>query len=175
MIRELFEWVEAFPSSVSLRESLNGYVYCLTAHVASMGLVAGLIGFWDMRLAGLALRGIRVTKVQSGLFPLMFVGLGINAFTGILMVYAQPMRYYPNFWFWLKMGMLVVVALNAAYFHMNIEKSVDKWDLDPIAPLKARVAGYVSLAFWFGIIATGRMVAYSGLVPQWWVDLGLGT
>ena len=174
MIRTLFEFVDAFPSSVSLRESLNGYVYLLTAHVVSMGLVAGIIGYWDMRLAGIALKWVPVSKVKSGLFSWMYAGVAVNAATGLLLVYSQPMRYYPNFWFWLKMGMLVVVAVNAAYFHLSIEKTVDQWERDPVAPFKARLAGYVSLAFWVGIISTGRMTAYSGLVPQWWIDLGLG-
>ena len=110
MLRGLFEFVDALPSSVSLRESLNGYVYLLTAHVVSMGLVAGIIGYWDMRLAGMALKWVPVSKVKSGLFPWMTAGVVVNAATGILMVYSQPMRYYPNFWFWLKMGMLVVIA-----------------------------------------------------------------
>ena len=174
MLRDLFEFVDALPSSVSLRESLNAYVYLLTAHVVSMGLVAGIIGYWDMRLAGMALKWVPVSKVKSGLFPWMFAGVVVNAATGIVMVYSQPMRYYPNFWFWLKMGMLVVVAANAAYFHYSIEKTMDECENDPVAPFKARLAGYVSLIFWFGIITTGRMTAYSGLVPQWWIDLELG-
>ena len=173
-LRPLFEWVDAMPGSVAWRESLNGYVYLLTAHVVSMALVAGVIGYWDMRLAGIALRWIPVSRVKSGLFPWLYLGVSINALTGFMMLYSQPMRYYPNFWFWLKMGLLVVVALNAAYFHLSIEKTVDQWENDPVAPLKARMAGYVSLAFWVGVIVTGRMTAYSGLVPQWWIDLGLG-
>ena len=27
---------------------------------------------------------------------------------------------------------------------------------------------------WAGIIVTGRMIAYSGLVPDWWIALELG-
>ena len=173
-MRPLFEWVDVWPSSISLRESLNAYVYLLTGHVVSMGLVAGIISYWDMRLAGRALKWIPVTKVKSGLFPWLYAGVLINAGTGFVMLYSQPMRYFPNFWFWFKMGMLVILAFNAAYFHLSIEKNVEQWEHDPVAPLKARLAGYVSLAFWAGVIVTGRMTAYSGLVPQWWIDLGLG-
>ena len=174
LVRPLFEWVDAMPSSVALRESLNGYVYLLTAHVVSMGLVAGVIAYWDMRLTGMARRWIPVSKVKSGLFPWLYAGVIVNAGTGFVMLYSQPMRYYPNFWFWFKMGMLLVLALNAAYFHQSIEKTVDQWERDPVAPFKARMAGYVSLALWAGVIVTGRMTAYAGLVPQWWIDLGLG-
>ena len=173
MLRPPFEWVDAMPNSVAWRESLNGYVYLLTAHVVSMGLVAGIIGFWDMRLAGIALKWVPVSEAKAGLFPWMITGAVVNVATGLMMVYSQPMRYYPNFWFWLKMGMLAVVVANAAYYHLSIEKTVHEWEHDPVAPFKARMAGYVSLAFWVGVIATGRMTAYSGLVPQWWIDLGL--
>ena len=174
MIRALFEWVDAMPSSVAWRESLNGYVYLLTIHVVSMGVVAGIISYWAMRLAGIALKWIPVSKVKSALFPWLYGGVLVNAATGLMMLYSQPMRYYPNFWFWFKMGMLVILAGNAAYFHLSIEKTVEDWEHDPVAPRKARMAGYLSLAFWAGVIVTGRMTAYSGLVPQWWLDLGLG-
>jgi hypothetical protein len=40
-------------------------------------------------------------------------------------------------------------------------------------PFEARVAGFLSLVVWASIIITGRMIAYSALVPQWWLDIGL--
>ncbi|MEE2790884.1 MAG: hypothetical protein VX453_04565, partial [Acidobacteriota bacterium] len=75
MIRALFEWVDAMPGSVAWRESLNGYVYLLTIHVVSMGVVAGIISYWDMRLAGIALKWIPVSKVKSALFPWLYGGV----------------------------------------------------------------------------------------------------
>ena len=42
------------PSSVAIRESLNGYTYLLTAHAISMAFFAGLIIMMDLRLVGLA-------------------------------------------------------------------------------------------------------------------------
>ena len=92
LMRPLFEWVDAFPSSIALRESLNGYVYLLTAHVVSMGLVAGVIAYWDMRLTGIALKWVPVTKVKSGRFPWLYAGVRINAGPGLGMVDAQPLR-----------------------------------------------------------------------------------
>ena len=68
--------------SIAWRESLNGYPLLLTAHVTSMGLVAGIIIFWDLRLAGIALKGVPVSKIQATMFPWMTLGLLINAGTG---------------------------------------------------------------------------------------------
>ena len=166
--------MDALPSSMALRESINAYPVLLTAHVVSMCLFAGIIIFWDMRLAGVALPRVRVSTIPPRLFP-WAVGTGfvISTVTGLLLLYSQPLRYYPNFWFWMKNGLLFFAGLNAFIFHMTTYHSVDAWDTDRITPRAARLAGYFSLALWAGIIMTGRMIAYSALVPQWWVDLGL--
>ena len=174
-MQNFLEWMEALPSSVALRESINAYPILLTSHIVSMCLFVGLIAFWDMRLAGLTLRSVRVSIIPSRLFPwALGLGFGVSAVTGLLLVYGQPMRYYTNFWFWLKMGMMVVAGVNALVFHLTTEQSVREWDTDRVPPSAARFAGFFSLALWAGIIITGRMTAYSGLVPRWWVDLGLG-
>ena len=68
-IRSSFEWVDALPSSISLRESLNAYPMLLTTHVVSMCLFAGLISFWDMRLVGLTLRKVPVSNIPTRIFP----------------------------------------------------------------------------------------------------------
>ena len=36
-----------------------------------------------------------------------------------------------------------------------------RWDLDPITPKRARVAGAASLVLWAAIIFSGRMIAYN--------------
>ena len=177
MLRSLFEWVDAMPSSIAMRESLNGYPIMLTLHVVSMGLVAGIVIYWDMRLAGIALKRVPVSKIQDGLLFSSWAVLGVllSVGSGLFMVYSQPMRYYPNFYFWIKNVFLLLAAVNAIYFHQTVGKSLGSWEHNPVTPFKARMAGVASLALWAGIIATGRMIAYSGLVPQWWIDLGLGT
>ena len=55
-LRSLFEWLDALPSSLALRESLNAYPILLTSHVVSMCLFVGLIAFWDLRLVGITLK-----------------------------------------------------------------------------------------------------------------------
>ncbi len=174
MIRSLFEWVDVMPMSIAWRESLNGYPLLLTAHVVSMGLVAGVIIFWDMRLAGMALKRVPVSKIQATMFPWMTLGLAINAGTGLAMVFSQPMRYFPNFYFWIKFIFMMFAAVNALYFHYTVNNTMSEWEHDAVTPFRARMAGYASLALWAGIIITGRMIAYSGLVPAWWLALELG-
>ena len=172
-LREVFEWLEAMPMSTALRESIYGYPILLTSHVVSMCVIAGLLVMMDLRLTGVGNLRTPVSHIQNRLFPWQMLGLAMSVVSGGLLFYGQPMRFYGNFWFWMKNLLMLSALINAMYFHWTIYRSVDKWDSNPLPPIPARVAGALGLVLWAAVIVTGRMIAYSGLVPQWWVDLGL--
>ena len=172
-VRSMFEWVDALPSSISLRESLNAYPILLTAHVVSMCLFAGVFAFWDLRLLSLTLKPAAVSDIQSRLLPWGLTGFAISAVTGLLLLYSQPMRYFGNFYFWLKFGLIFLAGLNMMVFHVTTNRTVAAWNNDAKTPLGARVAGVASLLLWAGVVVTGRLMAYSGLVPDWWKSLNL--
>ncbi len=172
-MRGYFELVGALESSVALRESLNAYPIMLTSHVIGMCMFAGLIMMMDVRLAGIGNFNSSVTQVQRQLFPWQMLGFAVSIVTGLLLLYSDPMRFYTNFYFWLKNLLLVLAGLNMWYFHATIYQSVSRWDNDRTPPFGARMAGLMSLVFWAFIIVVGRMIAYADLVPQWWKDLNL--
>ena len=172
-LRSLFEWLDALPSSLALRESLNAYPILLTSHVVSMSLFAGLIGFWDLRLIGMTLKKVPVSNIPRRLFPLAIAGFVICSITGLLLFYSQPMRFYGNFYFWFKNLLMFLLGVNALAFHLTIYHSVAAWDTDAVTPFAARLAGVSSLVMWAAVVVTGRMIAYSGLMPEWWDNLSL--
>ena len=172
--RGIFEWLDTLESSIALRESLNAYPALLTAHVVSMCLFAGLIAFWDLRLVGFALKRVSVTEIPTRIFPWALTGFAISCGTGLVLLYSKPLTYFTNFYFWLKMAMLIVAGINMIVFHFTTYKTVEAWKKDEVLPRSAQFAGVVSLVLWIGIISTGRMMAYSGLVPDWWKALNAG-
>ena len=172
-LRSVFEWFEALESSVALRESIYAYPIMLTSHVVTMCLIAGLLIMMDLRLTGVGNLRTSVTSIQNRLFPWQMVGLFGSSMSGLALLYSQPMRFYGNFWFWIKMSLMLLALVNALWFHQTTYKTVEQWDTDPVPPTKARLAGLFGLLLWSGVIVTGRMIAYSGLVPQWWLNLGL--
>ncbi len=172
-LRSVFEWLEAMPMSTALRESIFGYPILLTSHVVSMCVIAGLLVMMDLRLTGAGNVRTPVSHIQNRLFKWQMLGLAMSVVSGGLLFYGQPMRFYGNFWFWMKNLLLLAALANAMIFHWTIYRSVDKWDNDVLPPVSARVAGALGLVLWAAVIVTGRMIAYSGLVPQWWLDLGL--
>ena len=164
-LRNLFEWVDTFPSSIELRESIVWFPALLTVHVISMCLFAGLIIMMDLRLLGVGNLRTPFSQVQRRLFPWQVVGILINAATGAILIYAQPMRYYGNIFFWVKAVMMALAGVNAMAFHYSTYHSVAKWDADSKMPFGAKLAAVVSLALWAFVIMSGRLIAYNWFNP----------
>ena len=161
-LRSLFEWVDAFPSSIAMRESLYAFPVLLTVHLISLAMFAGLVVMMDLRLLGVAYRGTPFSEVQARLFPWQMVGMAVTSLAGLLLFYAQPMRYFGKVLYWIKMALIVLAGVNALLFHFTTYRSIAKWDTAG-PPLGAKVAGVLSLAMWAGIVAFGRLTAY-----DWW-------
>jgi hypothetical protein len=60
----------------------------------------------------------------------------------------------------------VFALLNTWIFHVTVFRRVAEWDLDPVPPRAARLAGGLSLLSWAVIITAGRMMAYQ----DYWFD-----
>ncbi len=165
-LRSLFEWMDALPSSIAMRESLYAYPALLTAHVITLAMFAGLVAMMDLRLLGVAYKTTPFSEVQSRLFPWQMVGMTLSFATGALLFYSQPMRYFPKLLYWLKMGLLVVAGINAMLFHFTTYRSVDKWDTDGRPPGAARTAALFSLVLWACIVVSGRLTAYDWLTLE---------
>ena len=165
-LRSLFEWMDALPSSIALRESLYGYPALLTAHVVTLAMFAGLVAMMDLRLLGVAYRTTPFSEVQKRLFPWQMVGMTLSFITGLLLFYSQPLRYYPKLYYWMKMALIVVAGVNAMLFHFTTYRSVVAWDTGLRPPVKARVAAVLSLALWACIVVFGRLTAYDWLTLE---------
>jgi hypothetical protein len=161
-LRSWFEWVDAFPSSIAMRESLYAFPVLLTVHLISLAMFAGLVVMMDLRLLGVAYRSTPFSEVQARLFPWQMVGMVVTSIAGLLLFYSQPMRYFGKVLYWIKMALIVLAGVNALLFHFTTYRSIAKWDTAR-PPLGAKVAGGLSLAMWAGIVAFGRLTAYN-----WW-------
>lgn len=162
-LRTLFEWLDALPSSIALRESDYGYAAMLSSHVVAMCLFAGLIVMMDVRLVGIGNTHASVSQIQKRLFPWQMLAMALSAISGGLLLYAQPMRYYGKVFFWTKIALLGLAGVNALIFHVTTYRSVAEWDNDPVAPFGAKLAGGLSIALWAGVVVFGRLTAYPWL------------
>ncbi len=155
------EWLAKTPWSIELHESIWAYPIVESVHVLSLCLFLGLTTMLDLRLLGVTLRSTPLSEVTGRLIPWAVAGFVLMVASGALLFYAIPVRTFQNIFFRLKVAMLILSGLNAWFFHSTIYRRVAEWDLDPVPPKRARIAGGLSLTLWAGIVVAGRMIAYN--------------
>ena len=153
-------WLEQTSMGTAVRESLWLFPVIETIHIFGIILLVGGTSILDLRLMGLTFREEPVTKLAKRFLPWAWAGFIIQVVTGVLMFASEATKMYINAAFQIKMLMIVAAGVNAFVFHSLAYQSVGKWENDPVAPVSARVAGLISILFWFGIVAAGRRIAY---------------
>jgi hypothetical protein len=161
MVEQFCRWLSETQGSTALHGSIYAYPVVESIHVWALCLFLGMTLVLDLRLIGVALAGVPVSHISKRLFPWMFSGFVIMVATGLLLFYAIPVRTYHNIFFRTKLAMLVLAGLNAWIFHRTIWRRLAEWDLDPVAPARARMAGAASLTLWILVVFAGRMIAYN--------------
>jgi hypothetical protein len=150
-------WLEGLAWTTAIRESNWGHPILETAHVASTVVFAGLVIIMDLRLVGLAFTDAPPAQIQRRLFPWQMAGLVPSMATGLLLFVVDPLHYYGNVFFYIKLGLLVLAGANALAFHVTAER----WDEQPQVTTMARRTGAVSLLLWSATIVSGRLIAYN--------------
>lgn len=154
------EWLENTSGSVAIHQSLWGYPVLESVHVLALSLFVGMAATLGLRLLGVTMRHTPVSDVVGQLLPWTAAGLVVMVVSGALLFYAIPVRTYQSIFFRAKVIMLILAGVNAWAFHNTVYRRIAEWDLDPVPPRRARVAGGLSLVLWASIIILGRMIAY---------------
>jgi len=160
-------WLGETPWSVALLESRYVWPLLESTHVLTLALFVGTTIMMDLRLTGLAFRGVPVRHFTGRLLPWTHAGFVVMTVTGLLLFYSQPLRYYHNVFFRMKVLLMIAAGINAFVFHRGAHRRASEWGGGAIPPSTARVAGAVSLTAWALVVVTGRLIAYN------WFDCGL--
>jgi Family of unknown function (DUF6644) len=145
---------------VALQESLYVWPFVESTHVLTLTLFLGTAAINDLRLLGVGFTRVPTAEVTSQLLRITRWAFLVMAVTGVLLFYSNPVRYYHNIFFRIKVILLVLAGLNIWLFHGRIHRRVTQWQHDVKPPRSARLAGLLSLVAWAGIVIAGRLVAY---------------
>ena len=149
MLDPFFLWLESTAFSVWMRESpsLFAFPMILAAHTIGLGMLAGVDVAHDLRMLGVAPR-VPVAAFDRFL-PVMWIGLGVNAISGVALLLGYPTKALTNPVFYLKLAFIAValVLVNAIRRRRTLG-----------APKALAVA---SLVCWAGAIVAGRLLAYT--------------
>ena len=144
----------------AIRESDYAFSVIESVHVLAITLLVGTIAVLDLRMLGIVLRNVPVTRVARAVFPLVWIGFAVMLTSGLLLFWAEAAKNYLNPAFRIKMVLLVLTGLNPLIFHTSIYRRVHQWELQHRSPWRARVAAAASLTLWSGVIIAGRAIAY---------------
>ena len=156
---DVIAWLEAFPLGTFVRNSLSvwGYPMFLFVHTLGVSIVAG--GSTVVSLALLGCWPSTSMKPLARLWPIVWFGFWINAFTGIALLLADLRIKGANPVFWVKMAL---VAVGLVLFIRMRRIVLLAPEADGEAPPRGRGLAWASLACWFGAIVMGRLLAYVG-------------
>lgn len=146
--------------SVAIRESLYLFPALNILHVVAIVLLAGTIAIVDLRLLGVLLRGVPISRLSRQVLPLTWLGAVAMFVTGFLLFAPQASRIYTNPALQAKLALLVLAGINVLVWHAALSRNLQAWDALPRPPWQARLAGSVSLLLWTSIIIAGRLIAF---------------
>ncbi len=161
MLRDFLTWLGETPWSIGLHESLYAWPVTESLHVLTLALFAGTAAVLELRMLGVALKGVPVSALTNRLLPWTRVAFGLMVLTGIALFYATPLTYYHSMFFRIKMLLLAGAGVNIFIFHARTLHGIAAWDSADRPPRAARIAATVSLTAWAGVIVCGRLVAYN--------------
>jgi hypothetical protein len=158
---QIAQAIEASQIGTALRESQWGFPALNLVHLIGLAIAGGTIVFWDLRLLGVGLRRAPVSKVGASLLPWTWAGFAVMFVSGSMLITIEAGRLYSNIYFRMKILFLILAGLNVLVFHRTVYRSVPAWDHAQVTPVRARMAGGLSLLLWFSILACGRAIGYS--------------
>lgn len=157
---EWLMWIEETPLSVIVRESpsLLAFPFILFLHTLGLAMLAGISVGLNVWLLTVATRVPRISV--AGLYRVMWLGLGINAVSGVLLLVAYPAKALTNVVFYIKMLLVVLAVVGVQALHKELFLGARPGE--PLAITgRARALAVGTLVLWAGTILTGRLLAYT--------------
>lgn len=130
-------------------------------HILGIALLVGPALAFDLRLLGVGRQLLPVTAAARHLLPLARFGFAMAVASGVVMFVSGAVAVGNSGAAPWKLGLLIVAGINIVVFHGGAFRRVDGWDIGVPTPARARIAALVSILMWSGVIAAGRLLAYT--------------
>ncbi len=80
---------------------------------------------------------------------------------GFLLFISNATKYLANGYFVAKIILICAAGLNMIIFHGISAKDLPQWEKEPSPPLRARLAGALSILLWIAVVACGRWIGFT--------------
>jgi hypothetical protein len=151
--------LEHTPFAVAIAKSNWLFPLTETLHVLAFTVVVGSVAMLDFRLLGLDNMRRSLSELMRSVLPWIWSAFVVAAICGALLFSSKASTYYVNVPFRIKFTCLILVAANMLIFHWSA-RGIPAWEYGP-PPLRARVAGGISLTLWIAIVTSGRWIGFT--------------
>jgi uncharacterized membrane protein len=157
--------IQDWMTSTWINQAVLGYAWSWptleTLHFLALCVLLGALLIMDLRLIGF--QRIIPLKAVHSLMPLALAAFSINLITGFGFLFGAPEMYTTNWAFWAKMSLIGLAGLNFLVYFTKVEPVILKLGPNEPTPALAKAVGSMSLVFWFGVLAFGRLLPYLGV------------
>jgi hypothetical protein len=146
---------------------VNGLAFptILSAHTLGMGFLAGTSIGIDLRLLGAAQR-VPLAALDR-FYPVIWIALAVNFASGILLLIGYPYKAFTNPVFYLKIALIVIAVYLIVLIRQTVLNSTNLGQPDALR--RGKLLALSSLGCWIGVIAAGRLLAYT----YSWLSVGI--
>jgi hypothetical protein len=151
---EHLSWISYMSSTAWLFSSVS------VVHYFSFMVLVGTAVMVDLRVLGLAATRKPLAQIAEQLYPWMWVAFWLAIISGSLEAATDAGDYLPNFWYELKIFMVIAALI----FVVIVQRGIPKWAQLPSIPTGAKVVAAISVVLWIGAILAGvELPAITGL------------
>jgi hypothetical protein len=138
-------------------DTIWAFPMIITMHTVGLAMIVGPNAVLDLRLLG-AGRGVPIASLRN-IFRFMWVGLAINASSGVALFISEAADKGFQRIFYVKLtlialAVIVVVRTKRVVFGDHAAAA------DDVVPGGAKVLAVLSLILWAGAITTGKLMEY---------------
>lgn len=161
LFRDFIAYFEDSAVADAIRENDLLFPTIESVHVAAICLVVGSIMVLDLRLLGFASIERPVSRLLSAILPVTWSAFALAVTTGFLLFISNATKYLANGYFVAKMFLICAAGLNMIVFHWISARDLPQWEKDTLPPLRARLAGALSILLWIAVVACGRWIGFT--------------
>lgn len=154
----LLSWLEGTAYSEWIVAGLLGWPLMLSMHAIGLAAVVGIMFAISLRMLGFF-----KPIPYSGLGPLLaygWVGITVNAFSGLSLFMAQATFYVTSTPFLVKITFVILGIVNLHLTQRILRREADAWQESGAVSQMGIGLAVSSIIFWTLAVVCGRLIAY---------------
>jgi hypothetical protein len=161
MVERFCDWLAGTNLS-QLFSSTEWFVPAVqTVHILAISVVVTLLAMLNFRLLSITRTGPTLHSLTTGYIPIVWVSLFVLFLSGSLLAITEPARELLNNVFRVKMLLVVILTVLTIVLRSTLRRNPTYWTATAQRRLIGRALALTILMLCVGIVAAGRLIAYT--------------